>query len=187
MEYREIISSCYCGDGADKLQQAKKLLQVYGEKLLQDTKINEQLAFVRDAVLLLDTHMTGMDMGKTCTACAARPDGGCCSAYMGNENNDALLLLMNILTGVDVRIVRDDEIECCFLSETGCLLLFKPIFCLNYLCRHIQKESNTKQLALLEQKTGALLTAQSQLEQLIISALLPGSCNKKNQANLKCY
>jgi len=171
MEYKEIISSCYCGDGADKLQQAKKLLQAYGDKLSQDTKIKEQLALVRGAVLLLDSHMTAMDMGKTCSACAARPDGGCCSAYMGHENNDALLLLMNILAGVDVRIVREDEIECCFLAETGCILLFKPIFCLNYLCRHIQKESKMKQLALLEQKTAALLTAQSRLEQLIVSFL----------------
>lgn len=171
MDYKEIISSCYCGDGADKLNKAKNLLQNYGEKLSQDAKIKKQVAVVKDAVLQLDAHMAAMDMGRICTACAAMPDGGCCSAYMGHENNDALLLLMNILAGVDVRIVHEDGIECCFLAETGCILLFKPIFCLNYLCGHIQKESDQKQLSQLEQKAGALLTAQGQLEQLIIGFL----------------
>jgi len=171
MDYKEIISTCYCGDGADKLAKAKSLLRKYGDTLSCVAQIKEQLEVVRDAVSLLDAHMTAMDMGKTCTACAARPDGGCCSAYMGHENNDALLLLMNILTGVDVRIVRDDGIECCFLAETGCILLFKPIFCLNYLCGRIQKESTVTELRLLEQKTGTLLSAQGQLEQLIIGFL----------------
>ncbi len=171
MDYKEIISSCYCGDGAAKLDRAKNLLRKYGEALSGDTRIKEQLVVTRDAVFLLDTHMTAMGMGKTCTACAARPGGGCCSAYMGHENNDALLLLMNILTGVDVRIVREDEFECCFLAETGCILLFKPIFCLNYLCGHIQEGSNKTELRLLEQKTGVLLSAQGQLEQLIIGFL----------------
>jgi hypothetical protein len=78
---------------------------------------------------------------------------------------------MNILAGVDVRIVCDDGTECCFLAETGCILLFKPIFCLNYLCGHIQKESKETELGLLEQRTGTLLSAQGQLEQLFICFL----------------
>lgn len=171
MDYKKIIATCYCGNGADKLDKARSLLKSYGDLLSGEARIKEQLTVARAAVSLLDTHMTAMGMGKTCTACAARPGGGCCSAYMGHENNDALLLLMNILTGVDVRIVREDEIECCFLAETGCILLFKPIFCLNYLCGHIQEGSNETELRLLEQKTGVLLSAQGQLEQLIIGFL----------------
>lgn len=99
------------------------------------------------------------------------PDGGCCSAYMGHENNDVLQLLMNLLAGVDVRIVRTDGVECCFLAESGCLLPFKPIFCLNYLCERIQKESTKADLKVLEQKTGYLLGQQVLLEQKIISYL----------------
>ncbi|HIQ37420.1 MAG TPA: hypothetical protein EYH36_05425 [Desulfocapsa sulfexigens] len=168
MDYKEIISSCYCGDGGEKLKKAEALVKAFGRGLSLDAGIQKQLLVVQDAVLALDTHMTAMEMGKTCTTCAATSKGGCCSAYMGHENNDALLLLMNLLAGVDVKLVRDDAIECCFLAETGCILLFKPIFCLNYLCSRIQTESSEKQLSLLEQKSGALLTAQGQLEQSII-------------------
>ncbi len=171
MEYKEIISNCYCGDGSAKLEKAVRLAQEYGSELSRQPKIIFQIEEVRAAALSLDAHMTAMEMGKTCSHCAATPGGGCCSAYMGHENNDVLQLLMNILAGVEVQLVRNDGVECCFLAEKGCLLLFKPIFCLNYLCGRIQKESGAEELRLLEQKTAALLGAQSDLEQLLIRFL----------------
>ena len=171
MEYREIISSCYCGDGPEKLEKARTLAREYGKELLRQAEITSRLARVRAAVVSLDTHMAAMEMGKSCTRCAATSNGGCCSAYMGHENTDALQLLMNILAGVEVKLVRNDEVECCFLGANGCILLYKPIFCLNYLCGRIQKESGAEDLKILEQKTGALLGAQVGLEQLLIRFL----------------
>ena len=168
MKYREIISSCFCGDGGEKLKKAEALAAMHGTVLSRDREIQKQLSVVKDAVSTLETHMGAMEMGRTCTACAKAPEGGCCSAYMGHENNDVLQLLMNILAGVDVRLVRSDGEECCFLAGTGCILIVKPIFCLNYLCGHIQREASEKQLRLLEEKTAELLTAQGQLEQLLI-------------------
>jgi len=171
MEYQKIIDTCYCGDGPEKLEKAEHLVTVYGKSLLQQKDIMDQLEAVKDEVSSLDVHMTAMDMGKTCSHCAATPNGGCCSAYMGHENNDALLLLMNILAGVKVRLVCDNEVECCFLGERGCILLFKPIFCLNYLCWRIREGSDGEELGVLEQKSGALLTAQSNFEQMLIRFL----------------
>lgn len=171
MEYQQIIDTCYCGDGAAKLKRAEQLAEAYGQTVLQQKNILDQLQMVQDEVEALDAHMKAMNMGKTCSHCAATPKGGCCSVYMGNENNDALLLLMNILVGVEVGLVCDNGVECCFLGEQGCILLFKPIFCLNYLCGRIREESKGEDIALLEQKGGALLTAQSHLEQLLIRFL----------------
>ncbi len=171
MEYKEIISNCYCGDGAVKLEKALRLAQEHGSRLSKEPEVTYQIEVVRVAAQVLDAHMAVMDMGRTCSHCAATPGGGCCSAYMGHENNDVLQLLMNILAGVEVQLVRNDGVECCFLAEKGCILLFKPIFCLNYLCPRIQKESGAEELRLLEQKTAALLGAQSDLEQLLIRFL----------------
>ncbi|MBU0943279.1 MAG: hypothetical protein KJ804_21285 [Proteobacteria bacterium] len=171
MNYREIVNSCYCGNGSLKLELAERLGKEYGRKLLQHVAIQAQLTVLKEAVTALDLHMGAMEMGKTCSHCAAKPDGGCCSAYMGNENNDALQLLMNILAGVTVKQVRHDGVECGFLGETGCLLLFKPIFCLNYLCARIQNESSVEVLRILEQKTATLLGAQVNLEQQLIQFL----------------
>lgn len=171
MQYPEIISMAYNGNGHEKTAKAEKLFKKYGKALQAQEKIRASLDLMQNAVTALDIHMTAMDMGKNCSACAAAPKGGCCSAYMGHENNDVLQLLMNMLAGVAVECVRDDSIECCFLAEKGCVLLFKPIFCLNYLCERIRNESTVEELQILEKRTGELLSRQVELEGIIISAL----------------
>ncbi len=171
MEYSKIISSCYAGDALAKLESAQKLKQDFGAAMLEHPDIVSQITVVKEAAAALDLHMAEMEMGKLCTGCAAKPGGGCCSVYMGNENNDSLQLLMNMLAGIDVKQVCTDGVECCFLGEEGCILLFKPIFCLNYLCRRIQKESDPEELHVLERKTGILLGTQVDLEQMIIRFL----------------
>ncbi|RUM44940.1 MAG: hypothetical protein DSY80_03860, partial [Desulfocapsa sp.] len=164
-------SSAYCGNGPEKLARAERLFLQSGRMLLARNGIRNTLVSLQEAVKNLDAHMLTMEMGKNCGVCAALPGGGCCSAYMGHENNDVLQLLMNMLAGVAVSCVRDDEVDCCFLAENGCILSFKPIFCLNYLCERIQKESTVAALAVLEERTGRLLRIQVELEGLIISAL----------------
>jgi len=171
LSYQEIITRCYCGNGPEKLEKARELYSTYGESLLAQDTILAFIEVLQEAVEVLDAHMTAMEMGKNCSVCAATPKGGCCSAYMGHENNDVIQLLMNMLAGVDVRIVRTDDVECCFLADNGCLLPFKPIFCLNYLCERIRKESKSLELKKLEEKTGTLLGLQVALEQEIISSL----------------
>lgn len=171
MKYQQIIDTCYCGDGAEKLAKARKLAHKYGDRLLRDPEITRQFSVLQEQLAVLESHMTAMEMGKSCSLCAAREDGGCCSVYMGNENNDALLLLMNILAGVDVALVCDNGVECCFLGKRGCILLYKPIFCLNYLCGNIRDASPVEMLDLLDSKSGALLCAQYRMEELLIRFL----------------
>jgi hypothetical protein len=171
LKYFEIIALAYCGNGPEKLEKAEKLYLEYGKKLLAVEDIKKALSATRKAVAVLDSHMTEMQMGKNCSICASTVRGGCCSAYMGHENNDVLQLLMNLLADVVVKCVRDDTIECCFLSEKGCLLLYKPIFCLNYLCERIQTESTVEDLTVLEKLTGELLRRQVAFEGVLISVL----------------
>lgn len=171
MKYQDIISFSYCGNGPEKLAKAEELMQEFGRDLLGESEITSAVEALQETVSSLDKHMTAMDMGKNCSVCAATPQGGCCSAYMGHENNDALQLLMNMLAGVEVKLVRCDDFECCFLEETGCVLLFKPIFCLNYLCERIRQDSRKQDLKLLEEMTASQLGAQVELEGLIISSL----------------
>lgn len=171
MQYQQIIDSYYCGDGAEKRGKARELAARYGEKLLKDPEISRQLDALKEQLDALESHMTAMEMGKSCTLCAARENGGCCSVYMGNENSDALLLLMNILAGVDVELVCDNGVECCFLGKRGCILLYKPIFCLNYLCGHIREASTPEMLKILDKKSGTLLSGQYAMESLLIRFL----------------
>ncbi len=163
----EIYTLFYSGDVAVKLAVAQDLYARYGQALVQRPDIMAQLALVETSERALQVQMGAMAMGATCTQCASRQGGGCCSRYMAAEN-DVLQLLMNLLAGIQVVFQQDDGIECCFLGKAGCVLSFKPMFCLNYICTHIKGEGNPATLLLLEQRTGALLRKQADMEQLLL-------------------
>jgi hypothetical protein len=163
----EIYTLFYSGDVAEKLAVAHDLYARYGQTLALRPKIMAQLAAVGASERALQTQMGAMAMGATCTQCASRQGGGCCSGYMAAEN-DVLQLLMNMLAGIQVGIQQDDGIECCFLGATGCVLSFKPMFCLNYICGHIKGDGTPAALRLLEQQTGSLLKNQADMEQLLL-------------------
>ena len=163
----EIYTLFYSGDVAVKLAVAQDLYARYGQALVLRPDIMAQLAAVGASERALQTQMGAMAMGVTCTQCASSPGGGCCSGYMAAEN-DVLQLLMNMLAGIQVGIQQDDGIECCFLGETGCVLSYKPMFCLNYICGHIKEAGEPAPLLLLEQRTGSLLRKQAGMEQLLL-------------------
>ena len=163
----EIYTLFYSGDVSVKLATAHDLYASYGQTLALRPEIIEQLAAVENSERALQAQMGAMAMGVTCRQCASGPGGGCCSGYMAAEN-DVLQLLMNLLAGVQVAIQQDDGIECCFLGATGCVLSYKPMFCLNYICGHIKEDGEPATLLLLEQRTGSLLRKQADMEQLLL-------------------
>ena len=133
------------------------------------------LAFARmlaQAVLCqqdLARIMADLNLGALCAVCGLKAGGGCCSSFMAGEN-DVPQLLINLLAGVSVAALREDA-ECCFLGERGCLLLFKPMFCLNYNCQQIRLGAGPDRMRKLDQATGKLLQQQYALEQLLLEVL----------------
>jgi len=113
--------------------------------------------------------MADLDLGALCIVCGAKGGGGCCSSFMAGEN-DVPQLLINLLAGVPVAVLREDA-ECCFLGERGCLLLFKPMFCLNYNCQQIRQGAGPARMQRLEQGVGRLLQQQYVLEQRLLEVL----------------
>jgi hypothetical protein len=175
VERSEIYAHFYSGDVVSKLSVVRELYSRYGEALHQQLDIMTQLSAVVEDERALRDQMGAMGMGATCTHCASRPGGGCCSRYMSGEN-DVLQLLMNLLAGVQVVIQEDDLGECCFLGITGCILTLKPMFCLNYNCSHIKGKADMENLRLLEQRTGLLLTRQAVLEQMLLDFFSKNLC-----------
>jgi hypothetical protein len=163
----EIYTLFYGGGVVLKLAVAQDLYARYGQELVRIPGILSQLAAIKASERALQDQMGAMAMGVTCTQCAGRAGGGCCSWYMADEN-DVPQLLMNMLAGRMVSIQQEDRSECCFLGKTGCILSYKPIFCLNYICAHIKGSIGAGTRLLLEQLTGALLRQQAELEQLLL-------------------
>jgi hypothetical protein len=84
---------------------------------------------------------------------------------------DELQILINLVAGVDIRVVSHTDDICAFLGNDGCQFLFKPMFCLNYLCRGIRLRTDPLSLRYLEMLTGILLQRQYALEQYLLDWL----------------
>lgn len=165
------IESLYFGDVSSKIENAHRLQREFGARLGSDREIQEGLNRLVHLEREVSEAMRSMGMFELCAECGAQPTGGCCSAKMANET-DSMLLLINLSTGFEVSRKRDDGYECCFLGSEGCSLKFKPIYCLNYLCRQIYADSSSEQIARLQAATGEFLRQLVVVEELLQGELL---------------
>jgi hypothetical protein len=156
-----------------KLEVAEMLLRLYGAELLQDPQVAAGMTDLRALHESLQQQMLAMEMDRTCTKCAQKNGGGCCSMAIAEET-DVAQLLMNMLAGVDVKIQRSNGPDCCYLGEKGCIFLFKPMFCLNYNCSSITLDGQRDHLRMLEQQTGTLLRSQQDMENRMIDFFSKG-------------
>ena len=163
------INDLYGSACPSKFALAKGLYLGLGVRI-EDEPIRHSLARLKALALTLAEQMTAMGFGRICATCAAKPDGGCCSRAIADEN-DAVQLLMNFMAGVPVALGRDNGHECTFLGESGCTLTFKPIFCLNYDCQAIKECATGEAAGLYDLHRGRLLQEQWRLEQLILARL----------------
>jgi len=163
------IGAMYGGDFFDRLALADEVFQRWGAELLARPGIASALRELAAEAEGLGGLMAGLGMGESCARCGARSGGGCCGVAMAGEN-DGFQLLMNRLAGRELTPIRDDGVECFFLGPAGCALLFKPMFCLNYLCQGLRKGLTPEAAAVLERRTGLLLQRQHGLECLLHDA-----------------
>jgi hypothetical protein len=163
------LSDVYFGTVPVKLKTARDLYRRFNGRLQADISVRKLQPIIEGYARELQELMLGMGLPELCCQCGSRPTGGCCSLEMAGES-DALLLLANMLMGCHPEMRKNGE-ECCFLGPHGCSLRLKPIFCLNYNCHHILRSCSPGALQALEAATGRLLTAQTELEQALLSSL----------------
>lgn len=165
-----LYSTIYSGSISTRLAAGQAIIQNIGPALMVDEIFQDEFERLETYARDVNSHMGKMELGSLCVSCATRPNGGCCSLYMSQEI-DGVQLSLNSLAGVDVRVVREDGSNCLFLGESGCIFLFKPMFCLNYLCGQIRRFSSPSAINTLERLTGRLLGKQFELEQRILDCL----------------
>jgi hypothetical protein len=165
------IESLYFGDVSSKMENAHRLHRELGSRLRADQEIQKSLDHLVHLEKKVAEAMRSMSMFEVCAECGGQPTGGCCSAKMANET-DAMLLLINLSAGFEVGRERDDDYECCFLGPQGCSLKFKPIYCLNYLCRQIYTAASSRQLARIQGATAEFLGQLVAVEELLRKQLL---------------
>jgi hypothetical protein len=77
------------------------------------------------------------DIVKTCSACATEKAGSCCMQDV-EEWYDPVLLLINLLMGVEFPASRELSGHCIFVGNRGCKLIARYPFCVNYLCPRLK-------------------------------------------------
>jgi hypothetical protein len=164
------VQTYYSGIPAERLIEARALFAALADRLTASLTFQGELDQLRWHSQVLNEQMRTMDLGQLCCRCAARPGGGCCSAYMA-DNTDSIQMLINLLLGVNVTQQQDSGGNCCFLGALGCLFLIKPIFCLNYNCSHILDSGEPVHLKTLYQRAAAVLSQQTKIEGILIEIL----------------
>ncbi|MFC1495633.1 hypothetical protein ACFL6W_10155, partial [Thermodesulfobacteriota bacterium] len=79
------------------------------------------------------------DLGviEICSSCADERLGGCC--YYGVETwYSKIVLLMNLLMGIEIQGTRKFEKNCLFVDEKGCRLKARFNPCIHHLCQKIR-------------------------------------------------
>jgi hypothetical protein len=165
------VESLYFGDVRFKLKNAYRLHREFGARIRDDWEIQRNLSRLIHLEEKVAEAMRSMGIFELCADCGGQPTGGCCGAAMANET-DSMLLLINLSAGFEVSRKRDDDHECCFLGSKGCSLKFKPFLCLNYLCRKIQSDSTSEQLARIRAATSGFLGQLVLVEELVRQQLL---------------
>lgn len=165
-----LMRTCYEGGPTDKLATARVLHAELAGRLTARPPFADELDLLCRESEALARQMQAMELGRLCSRCATRPDGGCCSAFMA-ANTDALQILINLLLGASVAEQPDSGDNCCFLGPRGCLFLIKPIFCLNYNCTHILTGADPTDLAVLDRRAAAVLSRQTRIEDMLLEVL----------------
>ena len=166
----DLLDLLFGGTSDEKISRMEELHALYGHDLKNNVSVIASLALIDKHSDRLATHMLAMKLDHLCTNCASIEGGGCCSSYM-EANSSTLLLLINKLHGVDVCRQHEPSADCCFLGVAGCILPIKPIFCLNYNCKHIVDQATDAEMAELELLAGRLLLEQNNLESIIMESL----------------
>ena len=119
------------------MHQAKTLYNRYSGNLSEDRTVNDCLTAYRKNIDATNSMMRHADIVKTCSACATEKAGSCCMHDV-EEWYDPILLLINLLMGVEFPDFREIPGHCIFVGSHGCKLMARYSFCVNYLCPTLQ-------------------------------------------------
>ncbi|HEC31363.1 MAG TPA: hypothetical protein ENI41_02610 [Deltaproteobacteria bacterium] len=137
----------------DKISLARDLFGIAGTTLMNDKHIRGLLAEVIEKARTSRQVMQELRINELCRQCDEEEGGSCCGAGIENRY-DAVLLLLNLLAGVNLPASRFDEKSCYFLGPEGCVLKIRHTLCVNFLCDKIEENLSLEELVRLQEVIG---------------------------------
>jgi hypothetical protein len=137
----------------DRISWAEECSGALREVLTEDTEISSLLHDLSEAISDSRREMASTGIVEACRECEEEEGGSCCGAGL-EDKYDGVLLLINLLLGVELPQRRHDAGSCLFLGEVGCLLKARHVICVNYLCGKAMDRADSSKLKGLREREG---------------------------------
>lgn len=126
----------------------------YGDELMKDQRINGLISRLEMNLENSRQSMHELGIFRACALCdASAPEGSCCSRGLERKYSP-ILLLMNLLLGVEMPASRLRADSCYFLGATGCGLRVRHMLCIDYLCPDLEEALGRKLLIKIQTVSG---------------------------------
>ena len=153
-----------------KIAWAQDCFQDMGDGLLREASVGSLLFRLKQAIGRSHERMAESGIVEICRVCDQNEGGSCCGKGL-EDHFSGILLLINLLLGVELPKTRHDPSSCFFLDEDGCRLLARHAICINYVCRRITQSIQPHALAGLREMEGLELECLFLLNERIIKIL----------------
>ena len=155
-----------------KIHTARSIWTLHGDALMADEQVNTAIVKLKKAIEQSWLLMRELKVVDGCGICATtKPGGGCCGAGI-EDWYDEYVLLMNLMMGRNIPEAREEETGCLFLGPTGCKLMARFHFCINYLCPDIRERLSAPKMQKLTAQNGREIYCGWQLENIIRERLV---------------
>jgi hypothetical protein len=122
---------------ADQIRTALHLWKFCGQSLMQD---GEVCAFLKGLDLHIEATQSAMvraGIVDECSDCATNGQGTCCGVRTGYKC-DSILLLINLMLGINLPSAPAYAHLCHFLTKHGCALRARHAICVNFVCQRLR-------------------------------------------------
>ena len=147
-----------------RLAVAQELYAAHGAALRGDPEISRLLIEYLQSIGRSQAMMQRHGVFAACAECAGTHGGASCCFAGAEEWYGELLLLINLLLGVELPVQGDGGQDCFFNGPQGCRLTAHFAICLNFFCPELTQRLGPDRLARLRRQVGRELIAGQVLE-----------------------
>ena len=151
-----------------RLARAHELFTGYGAQMAADPELARLLEAYEQAIGRSNQLMTRDEAFAACAVCAGGDGGASCCFAGAEEWYGELLLLINLLLGVELPTKAVREQDCFFNGPQGCRLRANFAICRNFFCPELSGRLGPERLAELRRVVGRELIAGEALENALL-------------------
>lgn len=138
---------------SEKIDRAITLHSTRGPLLREDPTVDALIRRLNRNIETTRKTMLRLGIVAECKHCEEEEGGSCCGAGIENRY-DEVLLLMNLLLGVPLPTLQQDQSSCYLLGKDGCTLMVRHVLCVNYLCSKLRDKLSHEELTRLQACAG---------------------------------